>query len=117
MKKIYRTMRGRPFDMQKFSEQYGSVRAIGNTQMNARGDILGNLEEVKITREQIEQHPNRIKQNNYNQVSLKDKLVADTFDTPNEILKKVNHTKRKENSQFDTPKELEHRENKRKKLK
>ena len=116
MKKIYRTMRGRPFDMQKFADQNGRTKAIGNTQMNARGDILGKLDEVKITREQIERHPNRIKQSNYNQVSLKDKLSADNFDTPEEILKKVNQTKRKE-SQFDVPKELQHRENKKRKLK
>lgn len=116
MKKIYRTMRGRPFDMEKFAEQNGNTRAIGNTQMNARGDILGKLDEVKITREQIEHHPNRIKQVNYNQASLKDKLVADDFNTPEEILKKVNQTKRRE-SQFDVPKELQHREAKKRKLK
>lgn len=116
MKKIYKTAKGRSFDMQKFAENNGLVKAVGNTNMNGRGDILGKLGEIKITREQILNHPNRIKNSTTKNASLKTNYpVPDNFDTPAEIVKKV-QTKRKE-SQFDSIEGLEHRENKRKKLK
>lgn len=114
MKKVYRTMKGRIFDMEKFSQQNGNVKAIGNTNMNGRGDILGKLSEVKITREQIESHPNRIKHQSAKTVSLKQPLIADSLEQPEQPVRK---TQKRGESQFDTPKELSHRENKRNKLK
>lgn len=121
MRKIYKTMKGRSFDMELFSRENGKTRAIGNTNMNARGDILGKLNEVKIPREKILVHPNRVKRDNVSQVSLKDTLAPDNFDTPAQVIEKVNKTKRRDTSgMLDKPKNIatdEKRENKKKKLK
>lgn len=112
MKKIYKTMRGRIFDMEKFSNQNGNTRAIGNTNMNGRGDILGKLNEVAITREQIETHPNRLKLQPTKQVSLKQALIADDITETAPV-----KTQKRGDSQFDTPKEVSHRESKKSRLK
>lgn len=113
MKKIYRTMKGRPFDMEKFAELNGNTKAIGNTNMNGRGDILGKLSEVKITREQIESHPNRIRHQPTKSVSLKQSLTPDILET-SEPPKKI---QQRGKPHFDTPKEVSHRENKKSRLK
>ena len=116
MKKIYKTAKGRNFDMEKFVEQRGHTKAVGNASMNARGDILGKLNEVKITREQLNKHPSRNPQVETKLTSLKNTLIADSFDSPEETLAKIK-TKRKETSDLDSVDSLQHRENKRKKLK
>lgn len=40
-KKVYRTMQGREFDMDKMRERNELTLAAGNAKVNARGDILG----------------------------------------------------------------------------
>ena len=40
-KRMYRTMQGRMVDIEKLRAANESVRAVGNMNVNARGDILG----------------------------------------------------------------------------
>ena len=40
-KKMYRTMQGRMVDIEKLRAANESVRAVGNMNVNARGDVLG----------------------------------------------------------------------------
>ena len=40
-KRMYRTMQGRMVDIEKLRAANESVRAIGNMNVNARGDVLG----------------------------------------------------------------------------
>ena len=40
-KRMYRTMQGRMVDIEKLRAQNESVRAVGNMNVNARGDVLG----------------------------------------------------------------------------
>lgn len=116
MRKIYRTAKGKPFDMEKFIENRGDTRAVGNVNMNARGDVLGKLNEVKITREQLRSRREANIKTEEKLVSLKG-LMPDNFDTPEETVAKIKQTKRAQNTQFDSIDSLQHKENKRKKLK
>ena len=40
-KRMYRTMQGRMIDIEKLRGSNEDVRAVGNMNVNARGDILG----------------------------------------------------------------------------
>ena len=40
-RKLYRTMQGRMVDIEKLRSANESVQAVGNMNVNARGDVLG----------------------------------------------------------------------------
>ena len=40
-KRMYRSMQGRMIDIEKLRATYEDVRAVGNMNVNARGDVLG----------------------------------------------------------------------------
>ena len=53
-KRTYKTMRGRPIDMGALIAANAEKIAVGNSKMNARGDILGANGVVLRTQEQVE---------------------------------------------------------------
>jgi hypothetical protein len=52
----HKTARGREFNMQAFADSRGDVRAVGNVNRNARGDLIGQDGKIIATNEQINQH-------------------------------------------------------------
>ena len=44
--KIYKTALGKPVDMGKLSLQNEKVRAVGNMKVNARGDMIDDMNRV-----------------------------------------------------------------------
>lgn len=52
-KRMYRTMQGRLVDIEKLRMSNESVQAVGNMNVNARGDVLGAGGKVITTKEQI----------------------------------------------------------------
>ena len=44
--KIYKTAQGKTVDMGKLSLQHEKVRAVGNMKVNARGDIVDDMNRV-----------------------------------------------------------------------
>lgn len=52
-RKLYRTMQGRMVDIDKLRSSNEDVRAVGNMNVNARGDILGLSGKVFKTKEQV----------------------------------------------------------------
>lgn len=52
-KRMYRTMQGRTIDIDKLRAQNESVQAVGNMNVNARGDILGPGGKVVKPKEQV----------------------------------------------------------------
>ena len=52
-KRMYRTMQGRIVDIEKLRSSKESVRAIGNMNVNARGDILGSSGQVAVPKEKV----------------------------------------------------------------
>ena len=40
-RKLYRTMQGRMVDIEKLRSANESVQAVGNMNVNARGDVIG----------------------------------------------------------------------------
>ena len=52
-KRMYRTMQGRMVDIEKLRTANESVQAVGNMNVNARGDVLGAGGQVVTPKEQI----------------------------------------------------------------
>ena len=52
-KKMYRTMQGRMVDIEKLSAANESVQAVGNMNVNARGDVIGPGGAVVTKKEKI----------------------------------------------------------------
>jgi len=52
-RKLYRTMQGRMVDIEKLRATNEDVRAVGNMNVNARGDVLGTGGKIVKTKEQV----------------------------------------------------------------
>ena len=52
-KRMYRTMQGRMVDIEKLRAANESVQAVGNMNVNARGDVLGASGQVITPKEQV----------------------------------------------------------------
>jgi hypothetical protein len=52
-KRMYRTMQGRMVDIEKLRAANESVQAVGNMNVNARGDILGPSGQVVTPKEKV----------------------------------------------------------------
>ena len=52
-KRMYRTMQGRMIDIEKLRGANEDVRAVGNMNVNARGDILGPSGSIATTKELV----------------------------------------------------------------
>ena len=52
-KRMYRTMQGRMVDIEKLRAANESVQAVGNMNVNARGDVLGAGGQIVTPKEQI----------------------------------------------------------------
>ena len=74
----YKTHRGREFNMSAFAEKNGDTRAVGNSSMNARGDIVDARGNVKIPTQTISRALADVKNKESKTVSLK----ADETITP-----------------------------------
>jgi hypothetical protein len=51
--RIYRSANGKPVDMGRLTLQNENVRAVGNMNVNARGDQLDDRNQVIATRSQL----------------------------------------------------------------
>lgn len=71
------TMRGKIIDIAAMREQHGTMRAIGNANMNARGDRLDRDGKIIQTREEIAQAYN---ENNPNAVTSSPISLRDISD-------------------------------------
>lgn len=59
-KKVYRTAQGKTIDMGKLMLQNERTRAVGNMNVNARGDLVNDLNEVVATKpQQVQRQYNR----------------------------------------------------------
>ena len=52
-KRMYRTMQGRMIDIEKLRGANENIRAIGNMNVNARGDILGKGGQIVTTKADV----------------------------------------------------------------
>lgn len=52
-KRMYRTMQGRMVDIEKLRAANESVRAVGNMNVNARGDVLGPGGQIATSKETV----------------------------------------------------------------
>ena len=54
-KRMYRTMQGRMVDIEKLRAANESVRAVGNMNVNARGDVLGPSGQIATPKAEVMQ--------------------------------------------------------------
>ena len=52
-KRMYRTMQGRMIDIEKLRSTNEDIRAVGNMNVNARGDVLGRSGQVVETKQEV----------------------------------------------------------------
>jgi len=82
-----KTMNGKVIDVGALLAQNETTVAIGNANMNARGDILGPGGVIQKRREQVAQEYHNANPNAVKQVSLKE--VQPDFMTPQEAVEKL----------------------------
>lgn len=86
---MHKTMRGKPIDMQALIAKNSHVKALGNANMNARGDVLGMDGQVTMTSEQINGDYHKVNPKAVKQVPLRtinQEMV--TFDSPAQAVAK-----------------------------
>ena len=52
-KRMYRTMQGRMVDIEKLRAANEDIRAVGNMNVNARGDVLGPRGQIATTKAEV----------------------------------------------------------------
>lgn len=82
------TMRGVVLDMGQIMAQNETAVAVGNANMNARGDILGPGGKIVKRKEQVAQEYHRRNPNAVKRVSLKE-ATPDVFVTPQEAVEEL----------------------------
>ena len=72
MKRV-KTAKGQILDMAALASKYEKTRAVSNVDVNARGDIIGNRNQVKVPREKIskEFYKNNVPGADTKEVSIK----------------------------------------------
>ncbi len=83
-----KTMRGVEIDMTRIMLMNEKAHAVGNAQMNARGDIMGLGGVIIKSREQTSQEYHQTNPKAVKQVALKD-LIEEVFQSPAEALATV----------------------------
>jgi hypothetical protein len=83
-----KTMKGKTLDLTPIMAKNANVVAIGNANMNARGDVLGPGGVIVKRREEVAQDYHNSNPKAVRRVSLKD-VQADIFPSPAEALAKL----------------------------
>ena len=92
MNKTHRTAQGRVIDMAAMATQHEKVRAVGNMNMNARGDIVdSNNNVIKSRVQQTNQHYNRsVSQNIQERPTAPAPKPAARTPTPDPVIQEKN---------------------------
>jgi len=80
-----RSMRGKMVDMARLAAENATKIALGNAQMNARGDLLGSGGNVVKSREQMARDYHSVNPKAVKQIALRD-IKREVFATPAEAL-------------------------------
>jgi len=74
-KRMYRTMQGRMVDIEKLRAANESVRAVGNMNVNARGDVLGADGRIVQAKEEVMREYYEVPKGAVNDAPIKPKRV------------------------------------------
>ena len=80
-----KTMRGVEFDMNRLASQHSDKVALGNANMNARGDIIDLRGNIIKKREDVAMEYHRTASSSVTRVALKD-IGSEVFPTPAEAV-------------------------------
>lgn len=84
------TMRGKVLDLTQVYAQNETAIAVGNANMNARGDIVGPGGKIVKRKEQVAQDYHKNNPNAVKRTSIKE-VQPDVFLTPQEIMAELNN--------------------------
>jgi len=84
-----KTVRGQWIDVDAIMAKNQNVVALGNASMNARGDIVNKDGQIIQSRDEIAQEYYKGNPNAVKQVSIKDTLPENFFQTPKEVVNAV----------------------------
>jgi hypothetical protein len=104
MGKLYRSAKGIMVDMEALLLQQENTIAVGNISTNARGDIIGRGGKIIKGRDEVVQEYYRGNPNAIQQVSIKDELPQDFFETPSQAMSRLNSQSQQNQTEQDTPK-------------
>ena len=96
-KRMYRTMQGRMVDIEKLRTANESVRAVGNMNVNARGDVLGPGGTIITPKSEViakyyEQPRGKVDETAVNRNPTAPKKVAPVSKTMTPVAKKTENT-------------------------
>jgi ribosomal protein L21 len=89
MGKQYRTRQGQMIDYESLMAQHDTAVALGNMNLNARGDRLGRGGAIVQTRDQVVQEYYASSQRSVQNVSIKQVSADDFFETPQQALERI----------------------------
>lgn len=104
-KKKYLSMRGKEIDMDKMRMQNENTIAVGNANMNTRGDVIKGGK-IITRREQVVSDYYKSNPNGVKKVNIKDDFTADNFLSPAEALEKLignKDTNKSDTKNVDSP--------------
>jgi len=80
----YKTYAGREFNMGAFADKNGDTKAVGNSSMNGRGDVVDAYGKVTIPNQTISRANSALQNKGVQQVSLKadETIVGPAASTP-----------------------------------
>lgn len=102
MKKVYKTAKGRPIDIEALKLKNDSAVALGNMKVNARGDKLGKGGKIiqsshERTTSYYEDNPKAVKKSNVSLKDAADELNENLENVPDEKPKAKPKAKAKKN--------------------
>ena len=85
---VHKSMRGKVVDMEALRNRNANSIAVGNSNMNARGDVLNSTGNVVVRREQIVQRYYEKNPQGVKNASLK-QSTPETFETPQQAVDRL----------------------------
>lgn len=105
---MHKTFKGQPFDMAKMREVNGDMRALGNANLNARGDKLDSKGRIVKRRDQIIQEYYANNPNGVKYVSLSNPYQPDSikYETTEEAVRRLQKQKEEKMAAKAAPQEF-----------
>jgi len=98
-KRMYRTMQGRMVDIEKLRATNESVRAVGNMNVNARGDILGQSGQILKPKSEVIQKYYEQPKGKVDDTPIKGKTMPAPKTQPKQTIQKITPITRTESQQ------------------
>ena len=97
MSRFHKSIRGKQINMEEIRNIHGGQRAIGNSNLNARGDVINSKGEIIKSRSDIIKAYNNNNPDAVRHVSLKDRINSIPVMQPEELTSALNKMRDEKN--------------------